>query len=495
MKLLETLDDIILSEAIKSIEMIRKYEDYTKKPYVVEQVNAIIEKLKTLDNFIGTNRNGKRLYFTTDYEGKEPESEDNEIFDSVHHLLDNLDYLVTKDSYKNGYAQDKSGRQIKIGKLLTMFINKVKDDENHKEYLKKLLQAYNQDPIRLQGQMTKKKKLIVMSTANYDIAGMTEGRSWRQDSCMRLDGGYNQGATYVHCDILFGTIVVFLINEEDRNIENPLGRTLVKPYINVQNGSDVYYAADPREYGGQTGFNDLIDKIFRDLQEEKEGRFKLHHRLSNQGRGEIRLNYGPKVIDQKYVEKYHEEDGDDSRFSIYGYYEKDKYETIKTIKDIRLNKNTNYFTISNLKNLTAVDNVETYAYTRFEACEKLTTITNMKIMDSFCIIDKCPNIAKISGYFVRGFDLESINITSNIDLTEVETGYYTGIDFSKCTITSLPQISNDLEKIYFDGCKILCDFPENLGGGNLSIRFRNTTEADFSKIKFPENKNYVVRLV
>jgi hypothetical protein len=47
MKLLETIDDIILSEAIKSIEMIRKYEDYTKKPYVVEQVNAIIEKLSS----------------------------------------------------------------------------------------------------------------------------------------------------------------------------------------------------------------------------------------------------------------------------------------------------------------------------------------------------------------------------------------------------------------------------------------------------------------
>jgi hypothetical protein len=494
MKLLETVDDIILSEAIKSLEMVRKYEDYTKKPYVVEQVNAIVEKLKTLDNFIGTNRNGKRLYFTTDYEGKEPESEDNEIFDSVHHLLDNLDYLVTKDSYKNGYAQDKSGRQIKIGKLLTMFINKVKDDENHKEYLKKLLQAYNQDPVRLQGQMTKKKKLIVMSTANYDIAGMTQGRSWENESCMRLDSAYGQGGTFVHCDILFGTIVVYLVNEDDKNIENPLGRTLVKPYINISGPErDVYYATDPKEYGGQTGFNDLIDKIFRDLQEGKEGRFRLHHRLSNQGRGEVRLNYGPKVIDQKYVQKLFDEYGDDKRFGVYGYMDYGEYDTIKVIKDIHFPKSTDYFTLSDLRNLTAVDNVETNAYTRFDKCEKLTTITNIKINDSFCIFNECPNIAKISGHFDRGVDLESINITSKIDLTEVKTYFYSGIVFKKCTITSLPQISNDLEKIYFDKCKILCDFPEKLGGGYLTIKFRNTTQEDFLKIKFPENKNYRVQ--
>lgn len=493
MKLLETIDDIILSEAIKSIEMIRKYEDYTRKPYVVEQVNAIVEQLKTLDNFIGTNRNGKRLYFTTDYEikGIGLTYDNNSTYRDIKIEFGDYNFYVSPELYINGYAQDSSGRQVRIGKVLNMIINKA-ESEGEKYNFKELLKQYNQDPMRLQGEMVKKKKLIVMSTANYDLVGMTQGRSWERDSCMRLDNSYGQGGKYVHCDILFGTIVVYLINEEDRNIQNPLGRTLVKPYINVENGSDVYYAADPKEYGGQTGFNDMVDKIFRDLQEGKDGRFKLHHRLSNQGRGMVTLNYGPKVIDQKYVEKYFEEEGDDSRFGIYGYMDNDKYDTIKTIKDVRLNKNTNYLTISHLRNLTAVDNVETNAYTRFDKCEKLTTITNIKIKDSFCIINECSNIAKISGHFDRGFDLESINITSKIDLTEVKTDFYSGIVFKKCTITSLPQISNDLEKIYFDECKILCDFPEKLGGGYLTIRFRNTTQEDFLKIKFPENKNYRV---
>jgi hypothetical protein len=309
---------------------------------------------------------------------------------------------------------------------------------------------------------------------------------------MRLDNDYGQGSKYVHCDILFGTIVVFLINEEDRNIENPLGRTLVKPYINVQNGSDVYYAADPKEYGGQTGFNTLVDGMFRDLQEGKEGKFKLHHRLSNQGRGEIKLNYGPKVIDQEYVEKFYEKNNDNTRFSLHGGYN-NEYDSIRMVQNVQIRPES-WFMLYGLKNLSVIDNLNTGGYSAIYDCEKLTTLTNIKSKSIF-VIDNVPNIEKISGEFSRGLDIDKINVTSNIDLTGASVDLYSGISFRGCTISSIPKMPNDLIRLHFDECRDFPVFPEVIGGGRLLIRFRNISQEDFSKIKFPENKNYEVRLV
>jgi hypothetical protein len=488
MKLLETVDDIILSEAIKSLEMVRKYEDYTKKPYVVEQVNAIFEKLKTLDNFIGTNRNGKRLYFTTDYEGKEPESVmDNTTYNRVDYELERANFNINKDFYKNGYAEDRSGRQIRIGKVLNMIIKK-EESEERKEHLKNLLQQYNQDPVRLQGQMTKKKKLIVMSTANYDIAGMTQGRSWEKDSCMRLDNAYGQGGTYVHCDILFGTIVVYLINEDDRNIENPLGRTLVKPFINVKNGSDVYYAADPKEYGGQTGFNKMINEIFVDLQQGREGDFKLHPRLSVQGNGRITLKKPIKIIDQSFV---------DNRMNDSTFNDKDKYvfingydsdtQNITLVNKIDLSSNVLFY-VDGLNKLRVIDDVECETFSVANS-NNLTDIKNLYITNRFTI-NKCSSVKNISGTFLSYFEVERMTISSSMNLIDVITSKIT---FDQCSIWSMPQISPRLRTIIFDRCNMeIQELPENIGNGKLNIIFRGTDSSLLPKI--PENKNYTVTI-
>ena len=482
MKLLETVDDIILSEAIKSLEMIRKYEDYTKKPYVVEQVNAIFEKLKSLDNFIGTNRNGKRLYFTTDYEGKDPESVmDNTTYNRVDYELERANFNINKDFYKNGYAEDRSGRQIRIGKVLNMIIKK-EESEERKEHLKNLLQQYNQDPVRLQGQMTKKKKIIVMSTANYDIAGMTQGRSWEKDSCMRLDSAYGQGGTYVHCDILFGTIVVYLINEDDKNIENPLGRTLVKPYINVSGPKrDVYYATDPKEYGGQTGFNSLINDMFIDLQEGKIGKFKIHPRLSAQGMDTINLKKQMKIIDQEIaIGLIQKSDYGDDRHVFLSQY--GDFDNVSRINDIDLPNDVRMF-IMGLNKLVVVNNVEADNLI-IKGNRNLTDLTNLYVTNVFDVSD-CGSISTISGTFLSIFEMEKMAI-SNINLIDVLSPK---ILFRDCTINSFPQVSPKLRKIIFIGCNMeMQELPENIGGGKLDIVFKNM---EFLPT-IPENKNYTV---
>jgi hypothetical protein len=430
------------------------------------------------------------LYFTTDYEGKDPEQNfDVDTFAAVKMRLGDNRFHVSLQLYKDGYteAEDNGGRKLRIGKVLNMLINKA-DSEEKKEYLKDLLQKYNQDPMRLQGQMTKKKKLIVMSTANYDIAGMTQGRSWQQDSCMRLDSGYGQGATYVHCDILFGTIVAYLINEDDKNIENPLGRTLVKPFIDISGPSrNVYYAADPKEYGGQTGFNSLVSDMFIDLQTEKEGKFKLHPRLSSQGRDVIKLNYGPKMIDQKIVNDLIKPAswGNGKSVSFYGHH--DEYVNVKELRDVRLPNDTTFY-LDGLKMISVINNLDTENYSRIANCPRLIEVTDINSEGSFTI-NSCDRLQTVSGIFIGYLFFEALKTSPNLNLIDVRARL---IEFVDCNIPIVPQISPRLRKLVLKRCTLPNELPENLGSGNLHIVFEDTQEKDLPKI--PENKNYTVEI-
>ena len=67
---------------------------------------------------------------------------------------------------------------------------------------------------------------IIISRHPYDIAGMSTGRGWR--SCMHLeDGQFNE---YVPQTIAAGGLIAYLCNEDDKNIKNPKGRVLIKPF-------------------------------------------------------------------------------------------------------------------------------------------------------------------------------------------------------------------------------------------------------------------------
>lgn len=486
MKLLKTINEIILNEAIKDISIVRKYEGFIREPWVTQQIDGIIKRLKGLDNFIGTNRNGKRLYFTTEYEGKDPKNEDNNsTYYRLQHLFDDNKFIIVKDMYKDGYCEDKSGRKLRIGKVLNMLINKAESDHT-KEQLRDLLQQYNQDPIRLQGQMTKNKKLIVMSTANYDIAGMTQGRSWQQDSCMRLDSEYGQGATFVHCDIKFGTIVVYLINEDDKNIKNPLGRVLVKPYLNFKNHTDVYYAADKKEYGGQTGFGALVDDLFQDLQDDKEGKFVINPNLSPQGRNIV--NAGSRILTQKMVDDY----VNSNKFSDVIHLSNvidNEYEYVKEINDIKLlDKSISYFATNEFPNLESIDNLQSVIAVFIDYSPKLTTLTN--ITSEYFKISNCNNVQYISGIFKKDLSFEEMDIHPNLDLSNVTLNTRNVLEFIECSVHSLPKLPPILNYMRFKYCSMMDELPAIIGDGNLEISFKVRDESELPII--PENKNYKI---
>jgi len=73
--------------------------------------------------------------------------------------------------------------------------------------------------------------MVVISRHPVDIAGMTTGRNWK--GCMDIKKG--EFKQFVQVDIKLGTIIAYLIKTDDTNIQNPLSRLLLKPYVD-ENG-------------------------------------------------------------------------------------------------------------------------------------------------------------------------------------------------------------------------------------------------------------------
>lgn len=129
-----------------------------------------------------------------------------------------VDALMEKDivlvDYLAGTGKDTHGRIVKIGRVLAK-----------NPALKKM---FDSDPNRKSMvNATRNHQLICISMHPYDIAGMSTDRGW--SSCMDLKKGSNK--RYVKQDIAGGTLIAYLIDPADKNINKPIGRCLAKPYF------------------------------------------------------------------------------------------------------------------------------------------------------------------------------------------------------------------------------------------------------------------------
>ena len=130
-----------------------------------------------------------------------------------------IDYIkgTCTVEYSNG-----SHNIVKIGKIL------VKGDVKWNDA--PAINFFNTDPIRLgkdiQTLSDENRLCIIVSDHPYDIAGMSYDRSWT--SCMNIvDGDCKE---MVECDIHHGTLVAYLCDTDDTNINRPYARFLIKPY-------------------------------------------------------------------------------------------------------------------------------------------------------------------------------------------------------------------------------------------------------------------------
>jgi hypothetical protein len=147
------------------------------------------------------------------------------------------------ENYIAGIAR-KSGtnRSVRIGRLL-------KSEEAKK--------TFETDPKRKAGKVANNELIAVISRHPYDVVGMSFDRGWT--SCMNLETGSNR--LYLEEDVKHGTLVAYLIRNNDKNINAPIARVLLKPYLKGGKGKGTILVADSY-YGTATPeFEKVIDKF------------------------------------------------------------------------------------------------------------------------------------------------------------------------------------------------------------------------------------------
>ncbi|AXG66579.1 hypothetical protein JA13_176 [Dickeya phage vB_DsoM_JA13] len=182
--------------------------------------------------------------------------------------------------YAAGTVKDRHDRVQRLGKVLS------KQPE-----LKKL---FDNDANRRQiVTAAKGDKLVCLSMHPYDVAGMSTDRGWT--SCMNLVDGSNK--KYIVKDVKANTLIAYLVNADDKNINKPIMRLLMKKFVN-SNGSSFRYVAE-------VAYPDAKDTLFvRKVQEWVDENINVITDKSS----------SPSIITRK-KDLYHDGDGD---FAITG---------------------------------------------------------------------------------------------------------------------------------------------------------------------------------
>ena len=216
-----------------------------------------------------------RIYIPLESAG--PATKQVKVNPQVNQEVEKSGYKI--DDYLKGIAsKNENGRvrQIKIGKLLSPAT----------------AQVFANDPGR---QATKKNnQLVVISRHPYDIAGMSTDRGWR--SCMNLHDGQNR--EFVPLDIKAGTVIAYLINANDKNIENPQARMLIKPFVNILGNHEIALGIENKIYGTPSpGFKKTVS--------EWVNKINASHKLN----GIFELD--PDLYDDNYTDRGGQLVGDD----------------------------------------------------------------------------------------------------------------------------------------------------------------------------------------
>ena len=174
-----------------------------------------------------------RLYYDFIEEPNTPTME-SDLQKKIEEVLFKNGYYVA--DYAKGLATKKGDTKniFKIQKLLVRF------GENT------LRNQMDADPSR--SSVKKASKKVVISRHGIDLAGQSTGRDWI--SCKNITDGIKK--EYTWSEIEEGSLVAYLIEGEDLNIQKPIARILIGVYINKEDPSDFILYPDASVYGNYT---------------------------------------------------------------------------------------------------------------------------------------------------------------------------------------------------------------------------------------------------
>lgn len=225
-----------------------------------------------------TDRNHYRIYLPLHGEKKDvkplPEVEA-AVKEAGYEISDYLAGIATKSGDPK--------RQIKIGKIL-------KDPE--------IQNKFANDPQRRASKSAE--FYIVISRHPYDIAGMSTDRGWK--SCMNLKDGVNRH--YVPIDVKEGTIIAYVVKADDKNINSPVGRVLIKPFVNTEKPSEIAFGVENRVYGTDVpGFRHQVVEWADSVNNSHDlsGIFELNKKLYNDGGLNRPKILGKNVTDEERI--------------------------------------------------------------------------------------------------------------------------------------------------------------------------------------------------
>ena len=352
-KLKPLLEIQLIKEALP-LDMARRYTSIERNPDMVARQDAILDFLKQQPG-AKTSRRGDRVAIPFEVEafsmgGKVPSNELQKFYTNIDQHRQTANgmvntYLSGDDKAKlfNGYPsifylanptiKDPYGREVKMSKYLNSmltaitkgmlayintnaepnpetgkpamrqrdgnFISTEKSLENTRNFFKReferLLQQYNEIPEVKEVRTSKPKSYyIIFSKHPIDVAAQSTNRGWT--SCMNLYSGGNK--KYVSNDVIEGTIVAYLVSEDDLNINNPVARNSIKPYVNYQDETDVLYEPERATYGtAPKGFSARIEELMNQAQPDKRGTFQLVDTLYCDSKSQI-TKVDPKMAER-----------------------------------------------------------------------------------------------------------------------------------------------------------------------------------------------------
>ena len=285
-KLVQTLSEgynhILLKEAVP-YSIVKNYLKIKRSPEAETVIKKVFSNLKSLPNATQLDKRGNRIAIPYGEQSVEQE------IDSV---LSKYNFSI-KD-FEKGIATDtKSNREIKLGKAL----NIVSKKEPKAKELLDLFSSAKSKGVQSQDEGL----MLVFSNHPYDIAGMSTGRSW--SSCMNLLSGSNK--SYVSLDIEKGTIICYLAKSTDKDLKNPIGRILIKPFLNVEDDKDVILYPEEKTYGSIDNpekFISTIDDIMEKVQNVSGAYKKMGCLYSDSRRKSIMGEEGAIKLAQRAIE-------------------------------------------------------------------------------------------------------------------------------------------------------------------------------------------------